>query len=76
MYSVFLETFTLYSATKTSFPHLHRPAGRTEEAVKIRRVATHEEIARLAYSYWEAGGRREGTALADWLQAERILNGR
>jgi len=55
--------------------HAHRP-GRAEEAVKVRRVATHEEIAKLAYSYWEAGGRREGTAWSDWLQAERILNGR
>jgi hypothetical protein len=49
---------------------------RTEEIVKVRRVATHEEIERLAYSYWLAGGRQGGTALSDWLQAERILNGR
>jgi hypothetical protein len=39
-------------------------------------VATHEEIARLAYSYWESGGRRSGTELADWLRAECELNGR
>jgi hypothetical protein len=44
-----------------------------EDAVLIRRVATHEEIAQLAYSYWIAGGRRDDTALPDWLQAERIL---
>ena len=44
--------------------------------MRVRRVATHEEIEKLAYSYWEAGGRREGTAVADWLQAERILNGK
>jgi len=36
-------------------------------------VPTHEEIAKLAYSYWEAGGRREDTALSDWLRAERAL---
>jgi hypothetical protein len=46
-----------------------------EDAVLVRRVATHDEIARLAYSYWIAGGRREGNALSDWLQAERILTG-
>jgi hypothetical protein len=64
-----------YSAGRTPSPHGHRPAPRTEEVVRVRRVATHEEIAKLAYSYWQAGGRREGTALADWLQAERVLNG-
>jgi hypothetical protein len=56
--------------------HTHRPAMRIEEPIKIRRAAAPEEIAKLAYSYWEAGGRREGTALSDWLQAERILSGR
>ena len=49
---------------------------RTEDSVRIERVATHEEIAKLAYSYWEAGGRREGTTLSDWLQAERALSDR
>ena len=34
---------------------------------------THDEIARLAYSYWEARGRRGGSALEDWLRAEREL---
>jgi hypothetical protein len=54
----------------------HRPAVRTEDPVKIRRGAAHEEIASLAYSYWIAGGRRDDTALADWLRAERALNDR
>jgi len=49
---------------------------RTEEPVKIRRGASHEEIAKLAYSYWEAGGRSEGTQLSDWLRAERALSDR
>lgn len=65
----------LYTAARTT-PHGHRPAPRIEEAPPIRRVATQEEIAKLAYSYWVAGGRREGTELSDWLQAERILSGR
>jgi len=34
---------------------------------------THTEIARLAYSYWEARGRQGGSALEDWLRAEREL---
>jgi hypothetical protein len=35
-----------------------------------------EEIATLAYAYWEARGRREGTAVEDWLTAERELRER
>jgi hypothetical protein len=65
-----------YYAGRTSSAHVHRPATRVEEAVKVRRIATHEEIAKLAYSYWVAGGRREGTSLSDWLHAERALSDR
>jgi len=32
-----------------------------------------EEIARLAYSYWEARGSEQGSPEEDWLQAERQL---
>ena len=34
---------------------------------------THEEIARLAYSYWEARGCRGGSPWEDWFRAEREL---
>jgi len=37
------------------------------------RPPTHEEIARLAYSYWEVRGRQGGSPLEDWLRAEREL---
>ncbi|MGA2195899.1 MAG: DUF2934 domain-containing protein [Bryobacteraceae bacterium] len=40
-----------------------------EEARRPR----HEEIARLAYSYWEARGRQDGGAREDWLRAEGEL---
>jgi hypothetical protein len=36
----------------------------------------HEEIARLAYAYWEAGGRQDGRAVENWLRAERDLRAR
>ena len=36
----------------------------------------HEEIAMLAYSYWEARGRRHGSDREDWLRAERELRRR
>lgn len=34
-----------------------------------------EKIAKLAYSYWEAGGRRNGSAEEDWARAEQALYG-
>jgi len=40
---------------------------------------SHEQIAALAYSHWEARGRHGGSPLEDWLRAERELtrpNGR
>ncbi len=33
-------------------------------------------ISQLAYELWEKGGRRDGTAGQNWLEAERILAGR
>ena len=35
---------------------------------------THEDVAKLAYSYWEARGRQDGFAEQDWLRAERELS--
>ena len=35
-----------------------------------------EEIARLAYSYWEARGRQGGSPEEDWLRAEQELRSR
>ena len=37
---------------------------------------TLEEIARLAYSYWEARGCEGGSAEGDWLRAEQELKTR
>lgn len=37
------------------------------------RVVTYEDIALLAYSYWEARGYQGGTPEEDWLRAEREL---
>lgn len=34
---------------------------------------THETIAALAYSYWEARGRQGGSAEEDWLRAEENM---
>lgn len=69
-------TETLYRA------HIHRApvdadrrswlASRKLPPVEAR-APNHQEIARLAYSYWEARGRRHGSELEDWLCAEREL---
>jgi hypothetical protein len=37
---------------------------------------SHEEIAVLAYSYWAERGFQGGSALGDWLRAERELKQR
>jgi hypothetical protein len=34
---------------------------------------SHDEIARLAYTYWEARGRQHGSHEEDWYRAEREL---
>lgn len=36
-------------------------------------VLTFDEIAKLAYSYWEARGYEGGSPEADWLRAEQEL---
>jgi hypothetical protein len=37
---------------------------------------THDEIAALAYSYWEARGRQGGSPAEDWLRAVEELRAR
>jgi hypothetical protein len=52
----------------------HRPRTRREPQAKTLKVGVScEEIARLAYSYWEARGRQHGSANEDWFRAEREL---
>ena len=41
--------------------------------VTLPALPSHEEIARLAYAYWEARGRAHGFDEQDWHQAEREL---
>jgi len=42
-------------------------------AEKKARQVTRQQIAELAYSYWEARGRKHGSDRDDWLRAEREL---
>jgi len=34
---------------------------------------SRDEIARVAYEFYEARGRRDGQDVSDWLSAERLL---
>jgi len=62
--------------------HLHRhyrdhdapgAGGAGREMKSAPAKPSHDEIAALAYSYWEAGGRQGGSQCEDWLRAEREL---
>jgi len=53
--------------------HFH-PA--VEEECATPDAPAHQDVARLAYSYWEARGRQHGSALEDWLRAEREFQDR
>jgi Protein of unknown function (DUF2934) len=51
----------------------------TEAVTEARTIVvppTREEIARLAYGYWEARGKPSGSADEDWYGAELELWGR
>ena len=38
-----------------------------------RRTPTYDEIARLAFSFYESRGRKDGHDIEDWLRAEQEL---
>jgi hypothetical protein len=60
-------------------PITHRSRTRLEDRNQppqpqvVSHVVSHIEIARLAYSYWEARGRQGGSAGDDWFRAESEL---
>lgn len=67
-----------------SVPTRHKPAKRvkrTESVAAAEPLVTqplpvapsNEQIARLAYSYWEERGYQGGSPEEDWLRAEREL---
>jgi hypothetical protein len=55
-----------------------RPSKRStrEDAVAVERELSHEEIARVAYAFWEARGGQGGSPEEDWLRAEQQLRDR
>ena len=57
--------------------HSASPAEKPSEPAASAAVCgpSQDEIARLAYSYWEARGYAGGSSEEDWLRAERKLRG-
>jgi len=50
-----------------------RPGSTIEDAKEGAISPTHEEIARLAFSYWEGRGCQGGSPWEDWFRAEEEL---
>jgi hypothetical protein len=63
-----------HSCGRPHSPRLRRQYHEEERAPAVH-GPTREEIARLAYSYWEARGRQGGSAEEDWFRAEQTLRG-
>jgi hypothetical protein len=61
-----------HSCGKPHFPRLRRDTHQ-EERMSATHRPSHDEIARLAFSYWEERGRQGGSATEDWQRAERAL---
>ena len=57
--------------------HTSSPAEKPSEPAARAAVCepSQDEIARIAYSYWEARGYAGGSSEEDWLRAERELRG-
>ena len=57
--------------------HSASPAEKPSEPAATASVCapSPDEIARLAYSYWEARGYTGGSSEEDWLRSERELRG-
>lgn len=52
------------------------PVMENHHAVSQERSVPHEEIARLAHSFWQERGRRHGQHAEDWFRAEQELRTR
>jgi hypothetical protein len=52
------------------------PVSVSTETARPNPGVVHEDIARLAHSFWEARGRQGGSPEADWLRAEQELKSR
>lgn len=56
-----------------SAPAPAAPVTKSTPGVPVPAAPSREDIARLAYSYWEARGCQGGSPEEDWVRAEREL---
>jgi hypothetical protein len=61
------------SAKQTDQPEVALPSTPIEETPKQSITITHEEISRLAFSYYEQRGYQGGSPEEDWCRAEAEL---
>src|SRR4051794_9234853 len=63
------------AAPSAAASHKHTKSKKATEVADTPapRTVTQEDIAALAYSYWEARGYHGGSPEEDWLRAEREL---
>jgi hypothetical protein len=67
---------TVYSPPSKKAVAPSRPVASTANTPvprPVARRASHQEIEKRAYANWVAGGRKPGTANADWIRAEQEL---
>jgi hypothetical protein len=64
------------SAPKSVVQRHRKAAGPVTAVETPANNARTEDIARLAYSLWEARGRQDGSPEVDWLRAEQELLGK
>ena len=58
---------------KAASQAVSQPVSQPETAGEPSRSVSYEDIARLAFSYWEQRGYQNGSPDADWLRAEQEL---
>jgi hypothetical protein len=63
------------SAPKSAVQRHRKAAGPVTAETPVNNART-EDIARLAYSLWEARGRQDGSPEEDWFRAEQELIGK
>lgn len=56
--------------------HKHKKSASEPESKPPAPRPSHDEIARLAYSYWQSRGGKGGSPEEDWLRAEAELRAR
>ena len=61
------------STVENSVPAAIAAPAPAPEVVTLPRIPTTEEIAMLAYSYWQQRGYQGGSSEDDWYRAEREL---